>query len=222
MRGVLCSGCQRYYHLRGCAAAAAAAAGAGLGSRRGQAQVQPLCGRCSSMAGEAPAEQDACKQQQQQQHGAGGSGEKVVGVLKRRRPTWADSRRGVWVLGLGEDDFFVQEGDFAIMHAASATAARDPCAFVVHSRSGAEAAYVTVCRVARITRQALTVTMFANRQRSLSFPLLYKPEVQHVLTSITGLIHVLEPEGAEELVVEQLQLDTAVVARVQQVLFPNC
>jgi hypothetical protein len=103
-------------------------------------------------------------------------GERVVAagtkLRKRRRPSWADDRPGCWLLGQGEEDFYVQQGDFVF----TAAAAKDPLAFVVppSSSSGGLGAYVHLFKVLDVSRDSLTASCFWNEQHDLLQPLLYQ------------------------------------------------
>jgi hypothetical protein len=137
---------------------------------------------------------------------------------KRHRPSWADDRPGCWLAGSGTEDFFVQRGDFVFMEATAA----DPLAFTVSSSSSGagRAAYVSLFKVVGVSRDRLTVSFFWNQQGSLGGPLQYQGEgMQQVLarSSVSGrVLHALEPDSAEEILV---QLDAAVVSAVHDVLF---
>ena len=143
---------------------------------------------------------------------------------KRRRPAWADNRPGWWLVGLGQDDFYVQRGDFVLTQADVAAAAADPLAFIVppHSSSsstGLGDAYVHLCKVVDVSRDSITVSFFYNSQRSLLEPLQYQGGVvQQVLacSSVCGkVLHVLEPDSGDEVLT---RVDAAVVAAVQGVV----
>jgi hypothetical protein len=81
------------------------------------------------------------------------------------------------------------------------------------------AAYVSLFKVLDVSRDCLTASFFWNSQCSLLEPLQYQQGDQQELarTSVCGgVIHVLEPDGAEEVLT---QVDADVVEAVQRVLF---
>lgn len=113
-----------------------------------------------------------------------------------------DDRPDCWLVGLGEEDFFVQQGDFVFKQAAAA-AAQDPLAFIVppYSSSGASGAWIkppphlNLFKITDVLHDSLTASSFWSDERSLLKPPQYQEHgVQELLpcSSVSGrVIHVL-------------------------------
>jgi hypothetical protein len=136
-------------------------------------------------------------------------------LQQRDPPAGADKRPGLWLTG----GFYAQLGDTVIQQVKKA--ARDPCTFNVYSSEG-EVASAWVWRLEAFADDSVTGRFYFNKQRSLHEPLNFQHNrVQKLprLAGVAGVVYTMEPDVEGDLSEVLQQLDPAVVAEVEELLF---
>jgi hypothetical protein len=190
------------------------------------AQLREAAAGCrSSIAAELPAEaaggqssgqQVASSSKRQNEVAVASSNKKPKQppLQQRDPPDDADQRPGLWLTG----GFYAQLGDTVIQQVKKAD--RDPCTFNVYSSEG-EVASAWVWRLEAFTDDSVTGRFYFNQQRSLHMPLSFQRRVQKLPrpTGVAGVVYTLEPDKQGDLSEVLQQLDAAVVAGVEELLF---
>lgn len=130
-------------------------------------------------------------------------------------PAGVDQRPGLWLTG----GFYAQLGDTIIQQVQKA--ARDPCTFNVHNCEG-EVASAWVWRLEAFTDDAVSGRFYFNKQRSLHQPLSFQQSRVQKLprpAGVAGVVYLLAPDTRGDVSEVLQQLDPAVVAEVEEVLF---
>jgi hypothetical protein len=135
-------------------------------------------------------------------------------LQQRAPPDDADQRPGLWLTG----GFYAQLGDTVIQQVKAAD--KDPCTFNVYSSEG-EVASAWVWRLEAFTDDTVTGRFYFNQQRSLHMPLSFQRRVQKLPrpAGVAGVIYTMEPDVEGNLSEVLKQLDPAVVAEVEELLF---